>query len=443
MKSVKWQMFNMKKIRVVYCATLLGLSVYSGGTDVYANRMPNITIENKVGDYDKIETMLAEYRFEDAIKEIQKQQATAKRRKKPTEALDELLDRANVGIQMLRGTEQVTFIDSMVVDKADFLKAIKIHPESGQIDSYAHFFKKNTSETAQYGTVYLSELGDKVFYAAPNKEGLLHLQTRDKLNQTWGEPMPLSGLEQEHGEQAFPFMLSDGVTLYYAAQNEESMGGFDIFVTRYNSDRGSYLKPENLGFPFNSSANDYLYAIDEVNGLGWFVSDRNQLEGKVCVYVFIPNESRKVYPYDDGNIETIRKAALIHSIRDTWTNRNEVNNGLERLKEAQNFKLEIDRKPDFVFIVNDQFVYTQLAQFKSSEAKSKCSQWKQHAEKLGQLKLNLETLRTQYANANAAQRQQKKTLILGTEREVEEGERQLLQLEKEIRKLELIALGVK
>lgn len=135
-------MFNMKKIRVVYCATLLGLSVYSGGTDVYANRMPNITIENKVGDYDKIETMLAEYRFEDAIKEIQKQQATAKRRKKPTEALDELLDRANVGIQMLRGTEQVTFIDSMVVDKADFLKAIKIHPESGQIDSYAHFFKK-------------------------------------------------------------------------------------------------------------------------------------------------------------------------------------------------------------------------------------------------------------------------------------------------------------
>ena len=36
------------------------------------------------------------------------------------------------------------------------------------------------------------------------------------------------------------------------------MGGYDIFVTRYNSDTDNYLNPENVGMPFNSPFNDYM-----------------------------------------------------------------------------------------------------------------------------------------------------------------------------------------
>lgn len=28
--------------------------------------------------------------------------------------------------------------------------------------------------------------------------------------------------------------------------------------------------------PFNSPANDYMYAEDDINNIGWFVADRNQ-----------------------------------------------------------------------------------------------------------------------------------------------------------------------
>ena len=41
-----------------------------------------------------------------------------------------------------------------------------------------------------------------------------------------------------------------------------------------------------------------MYAIDDYNNLGWFASDRYQPEGKVCVYVFVPNESKTTYDYD-------------------------------------------------------------------------------------------------------------------------------------------------
>ena len=78
----------------------------------------------------------------------------------------------------------------------------------------------------------------------------------------------------------------------------KDLGGYDIFVTRYNTNTDTYLVPENVGMPFNSPYNDYMYVIDEYNNLGWFASDRFQPEGKVCIYVFIPNNSKQTYNYE-------------------------------------------------------------------------------------------------------------------------------------------------
>lgn len=70
------------------------------------------------------------------------------------------------------------------------------------------------------------------------------------------------------------------------------------FVTRYNTNTDTYLVPENVGMPFNSPYNDYMYVIDEYNNLGWFASDRYQPEDKVCIYVFVPNDSKRTYNYE-------------------------------------------------------------------------------------------------------------------------------------------------
>ena len=103
--------------------------------------------------------------------------------------------------------------------------------------------------------------------------------------------MPVAGFDTG-GNDDFPFLLSDGTTLYFASDGEGSIGGYDIFVSRMNTEDGCFLRPDNLGMPFNSPANDYMMAINEVANLGWFASDRNQPQGKVCVYVFVPNDKR-------------------------------------------------------------------------------------------------------------------------------------------------------
>ena len=123
----------------------------------------------------------------------------------------------------------------------------------------------------------------------------------------------MPGSINESGNANDPFVLSDGVTIYYATDGE-GLGGYDIFVTRYNTNTDSYLTPENVGMPFNSPYNDYMYVIDEYNNLGWFTSDRFQPEEKVCIYVFIPNSSKQTYNYEAMDPQQMIRLAQILSL---------------------------------------------------------------------------------------------------------------------------------
>ena len=147
-------------------------------------------------------------------------------------------------------------------------------------------------------------------------------------------------------------------------------GGYDIFVTRYNTNTDSYLMPENVGMPFNSPYNDYMYVIDEFNDLGWFASDRYQPEGKVCIYVFIPNSSKQVYNYEGMDPDKMISLAQLHSIKDTWTDTDAVKGARERLWTAANAKPRTTKKHDFQFIIDDHSTYYQLDDFRSPTGQS-------------------------------------------------------------------------
>mgnify|MGYP003014259894 CR=1 FL=1 len=230
------------------------------------------------------------YQFDEAEELLNQDIKKLKRKRQPTDVEEGKLQEIARLRSMMRATERVTVIDSLVVDKNTFLNHIKLSPESGEISPYSTFFHRTDENGC---TVYLSELGNKIYFAQPDENKYLRLFTSDLVGGQWTAPHKLDELDGDDA-QNYPFMLSDGITLYYAAQGEESIGGYDIFVTRYDMDEKKFLYPENLGMPFNSPANDYMLAIDEFNQLGWFVSDRNQPENKVCIYIFIPNDIRRI-----------------------------------------------------------------------------------------------------------------------------------------------------
>ena len=239
------------------------------------------------------------YDFDHAAELLSRELSAQRKKRKPTVNIDSIeaqLEKVQSIALKLHATERIIVIDSVVCTEAEALKAIRLTHESGRLDTDASTYHSRDTLGA---TIYENELANKRYLAVPatTAEGgvTLRLAVSDKIGENWSDPTPLSGLGEDDITQNFPFLLSDGVTLYYAAKGPESIGGYDLFVTRSDGEDGSFLAPENMGFPFNSFDNDYLLAIDELAQLGWFITDRRQPEDMVCVYTFIPNDTRETY----------------------------------------------------------------------------------------------------------------------------------------------------
>ena len=74
-----------------------------------------------------------------------------------------------------------------------------------------------------------------------------------------------------------------------------------MVATRDAAD-GEFLQPQNLGMPYNSPFDDYLLAVDELNGVGWWATDRKQLGDSLTVFLFKVNDLRRNYSPEDENL---------------------------------------------------------------------------------------------------------------------------------------------
>lgn len=335
---------------------------------------------------------------------------------------------------MTASTQKVMFIDSIVTDKNTFLQKYRLNSEAGSLHKYDELFS-NATGTNSY--VHINEMGNKCYYPLGDTTQM-RLYTSDMLDGQWTEPTELDGIydaDRFHSLN-FPFVMADGTTLYFAARGSESIGGYDIFVTRFDSETGTYLKPENIGMPFNSEANDYMYAIDELDSIGWFVTDRNQPEGKVCIYIFLPSDTRRTYQDSGYTDEQITSLARINRIADTWDNKTARSAALQRLRNITSEQKSNTGTNRMRFIINDRTIYTSVSDFRSKQNAERYEQLQSTKANLNALGKALDKARNYYATANGDERRELKDEIIKSEKQYESLEKQIRQTEKEIRNSE-------
>lgn len=373
------------------------------------------------------------YDFDTAEELLESRIAALTKKKLSTEKEEAKLEEIGKLQHKLQATEKVTFIDSIIVDKTDFLRQMSLGNECGSVE----FVSMADGAPVMDCTLYYNELGNRKILSQQAKGKGLRLFESNLLGTEWSAPVMLKGLDDEDTAQNYPFMLNDGATLYYAAINEEEgLGNYDIYMTRYDADDKVFLQPENVGMPFNSPANDYMLVIDEFNNLGHFATDRNQPEGKVCIYTFIPNETRHIYSDDNMEDDEIAAYARIASIKDTWKNKDEVKQAQERLKALRLNKQNENRQHDFDFIINDRTTYTTLSDFKTEEGKKCAAWWLETRKDLSLLEAELQKLRDKYAASAQAERNQIAPQIRIMENKAQQMYDSIKQNEKNMRKAE-------
>ncbi len=302
------------------------------------------------------------YDFDGAEGYIAKYEKNLKRSKKSLpEDVEVLAGRVELAHAMLDRVERIVIIDSVAVERDAFFKAYRLSPESGSINGVDVL--PDGYEAAMPTTVYMPETGSFMAWAAPDEEENYVLMGTSRLfDGSWEQPSHLGDALGQNGDSNFPFLMSDGVTLYYANDGEQSLGGYDIFISRKDED--GFLQPQNIGMPYNSPYDDYLLAIDEVTGVGWWATDRNRLGDLITIYKFIPSELRINYPVDSSGL--IEKARIA-DYKSTWEEGKDYSDMLAAVAA-----IDPDRrmkKADFRFALPGGRVYTSLDDFKLPRAR--------------------------------------------------------------------------
>lgn len=334
--------------------------------------------------------------------------------------------------RMVSNTEDVQIIDSVIVDKDQFLSAYNLSLSSGRLD---YFDKVFTTNMPVESTVYFNEKGSKIYYAQPNKENVYSLFSMEKLLKEYTNEKQLSannfGLL---GDVNYPYIMPDGVTIYFAAKDAESLGGYDLFVSRYNMNNDTYLAPERLNMPFNSLYNDYMMAIDEEKGIGWFASDRYMEDGDVCIYTFLPNKTVKAVESEDESY--LANRARISSIKGTWVAGQNYSKLIALARKSPEARVEVVR--DFEFVINDNYTYYRLIDFKNKNARDiyyKVIQLKSEEKSLLD---KLEKQRVAYSNTSSEDgRRRMSGDILDMERKYEQIQAEIPELEIQARNQEI------
>ena len=367
--------------------------------------------------------------------------ADAQRKKRnvrqPAPTAEELMHKEKMD-RMTANTAQVMFIDSFVVNKADFLSRYILNPEAGRLDTYQNLYNTKRQPNAY---VYINELGNRCFLSQENNEGIINLYSSERVDNKWTRQTRLRGIndQKEFKRVNYPYMLGDGETLYFAAEGDEGLGGYDIYTSTYDKDTQRFLQPVNMGMPFNSEANDYMFVIDEFSNIGWFASDRNQPADTVCIYVFVP-ESRKTYNPEVYTPEQIANFARIASIADTWTDKQKLDQALARLQMTRDRNRQTIEGRDFIFVINDDITYYQLSDFKEPKNVKRYHELSSLRASYDRITKALQQARDYWPTAPKDEVSELRAEVVATEVRQFELYQNIRNKEKEIRNIEILFL---
>ncbi len=357
-----------------------------------------------------------QYKFEEAMQHYRAFMSKSKDEEKQQMIKNVYLPRCEQARKMLQRTEDVTILDRVELDETDFFLHYKIGQESGRFLKDAALIGEEA--LAPNTPIYLTERGDRAFFAQAEADGNIDLYSKNRLLDRWSEKNPFPASINTDSAEAYPFLMPDGIVLYFSSKGHDALGGYDLYVTRYNVNENTYLPPQQLGMPFNSFGNDFLFVIDEYNNMGWFASDRDSEEGKVAIYTFEPNVGIRLLETEDDEVR--RNAAGINpGVLGKETMRRKEENSPITIGVAPQ-----EEEHTIYFVLNDKLIYKNVNDFMSHDARRVYLQYKQAVMDYDSLSALVSKKRRAYSHSTVAS--ERETLIT----EITHLEQKGLDLEK-------------
>ena len=141
-------------------------------------------------------------------------------------------------------------------------------------------------ESGERSYMFLPDNARKLVFSAKDNSGSWNIYTSLlKENGEWTYPEMLNENITSTGDELFPYITDDGKSLYFSSNGHYGMGGFDIYVSRWDENSNDWGVAQNLGFPFSSPEDDFLYYDTPDGNYTLFASTRDTKRDSIMVYV--------------------------------------------------------------------------------------------------------------------------------------------------------------
>ena len=143
----------------------------------------------------------------------------------------------------------------------------------------------NTSHWETHVTV--SADGNELYFVSnrPEGSGGRDIYRCVKLpDGNWSKALNIGKKINTKYEEDAPFLSPDGQFLYFASKGHNTMGGFDLFVSKKDKN-GNWGDPQNMGFPLNTVDDDVFFQPMADGKRAYYSSRKDGGEGELDVYL--------------------------------------------------------------------------------------------------------------------------------------------------------------
>lgn len=145
-----------------------------------------------------------------------------------------------------------------------------------QLDSTYHAFSKAS---------YVPDDAKEIYWSAEDKEGIRNIFRSEYQDTVWSVPSLLNEYMTSDSDEIYPMLSPDGSQLYFSSAGLHGIGGYDIYVSEKDPATGDWSVPVNMGFPYSSPADDFLFINTDDSEYSIFASNRDCPKDSVWVYV--------------------------------------------------------------------------------------------------------------------------------------------------------------
>lgn len=195
---------------------------------------------------------------------------------------EELLILSQNGQNMMNYCSQPVVVAKQKFPLKDFflfypLKNRSWRPAPNQLDSLGG---DNLSKA-----IYIPDGTKDIYYSAKDEDGIRNIYRTVLLDSVWSVPTLVNEQLTSSSDEIYPMLSADGKSLFFASKGLYGMGGYDLYVSRWNQETKDWDVPMNMGFPYSSPYDDFLYIDTEDGKYSIFASNRECGRDSVFIYV--------------------------------------------------------------------------------------------------------------------------------------------------------------